>query len=44
VLGKVVRGMDVLDKIVAAGIIPSDRGVLDGSPAKPVKIERVTFG
>ncbi|WP_116200068.1 peptidylprolyl isomerase [Amycolatopsis circi] len=44
VLGHVVRGMDVLDRIVAAGIIPSERGPLDGLPAKPVKIERVTFG
>lgn len=44
VLGKVVRGMDVLDRIVAAGIIPSERGPLDGAPAKPVKIEHVTFG
>jgi peptidyl-prolyl cis-trans isomerase B (cyclophilin B) len=44
VLGKVVRGMDALDRIVAAGIIPSERGPLDGAPAKPVKINRVTFG
>ncbi|AHH99903.1 peptidylprolyl isomerase [Kutzneria viridogrisea] len=38
VLGKVVRGMDVLDRVVAAGIIPSERGELDGAPAKPVTI------
>jgi peptidyl-prolyl cis-trans isomerase B (cyclophilin B) len=44
VLGTVVRGMDVLDRIVAAGIIPSDRGPLDGLPAQPVKILRATFG
>jgi peptidyl-prolyl cis-trans isomerase B (cyclophilin B) len=44
VLGKVVRGMDALDRIVANGIIPSERGPLDGLPAKPVKIERVTLG
>jgi peptidyl-prolyl cis-trans isomerase B (cyclophilin B) len=44
VLGKVVRGMDVLDRIVAAGIIPSERGPLDGLPAKPVKIERASLG
>jgi peptidyl-prolyl cis-trans isomerase B (cyclophilin B) len=44
VLGKVVRGMDALDRIVANGIIPSERGPLDGLPAKPVKIERVTIG
>ncbi|GAA4531146.1 peptidylprolyl isomerase [Amycolatopsis samaneae] len=43
VLGRVVRGMDVLDRIVAAGIIPSERGPLDGAPAKPVKIDRATF-
>ncbi|SDZ21091.1 peptidyl-prolyl cis-trans isomerase B (cyclophilin B) [Amycolatopsis xylanica] len=43
VMGKVVRGMDVLDRIVAAGIIPVS-GPQDGLPAKPVKIERVTFG
>ncbi|MFC0437776.1 peptidylprolyl isomerase [Kutzneria buriramensis] len=40
VMGTVIRGMDVLDRIVAAGIIPSDRGPLDGSPAQPVKILR----
>ncbi|MFD9888909.1 peptidylprolyl isomerase [Amycolatopsis sp. NPDC059027] len=44
VMGRVVRGMDVLDRIVAAGIIPSERGPLDGLPAKPVKIERATVG
>ena len=42
VLGRVVRGMDVLDRIVAAGIVPSDRGPLDGAPAKPVKIRHAT--
>jgi peptidyl-prolyl cis-trans isomerase B (cyclophilin B) len=44
VLGKVVRGMDALDRMVEAGIIPSERGPLDGAPAKPVKIQTVTFG
>jgi peptidyl-prolyl cis-trans isomerase B (cyclophilin B) len=44
VLGKVVRGMDALDRVVANGIIPSERGPLDGLPAKPVKIQRVTLG
>ncbi|MFG1797720.1 peptidylprolyl isomerase [Nocardia sp. NPDC049149] len=39
VLGKVVRGMDALDRMVAAGITPSERGPLDGAPAAPVKIE-----
>jgi peptidyl-prolyl cis-trans isomerase B (cyclophilin B) len=43
VLGRVVRGMDVLDRIVAAGIIPSERGPLDGLPAKPVVINRTSF-
>lgn len=41
VLGKVVRGMRVLDAIVAAGIIPGPDGKPDGLPAKPVKIHRV---
>nr|WP_042193172.1 peptidylprolyl isomerase [Kibdelosporangium sp. MJ126-NF4]CEL20610.1 Probable peptidyl-prolyl cis-trans isomerase B (PPIase B) (Rotamase B) [Kibdelosporangium sp. MJ126-NF4]CTQ89521.1 Probable peptidyl-prolyl cis-trans isomerase B (EC 5.2.1.8) (PPIase B) (Rotamase B) [Kibdelosporangium sp. MJ126-NF4] len=45
VLGKVVRGMDVLDRIVANGIIDTDPAVPgDGLPAKPVKIEKVTIG
>jgi peptidyl-prolyl cis-trans isomerase B (cyclophilin B) len=44
VMGTVVRGMDVLDRIVAAGIIPSDRGPRDGAPAQPVKILRGTLG
>ncbi|GAA1658007.1 peptidylprolyl isomerase [Fodinicola feengrottensis] len=44
VLGRVVSGMDTLDRIVAAGIIPSDRGPLDGLPAKPVVIKRTNFG
>jgi peptidyl-prolyl cis-trans isomerase B (cyclophilin B) len=43
VMGKVVRGMDALDRMVAAGIIPSERGPLDGAPAKPVKIQTVTW-
>jgi peptidyl-prolyl cis-trans isomerase B (cyclophilin B) len=44
VLGKVVRGMDVMDRIVANGIIPSERGDLDGLPAKPVWFERAYVG
>ncbi|MCE7011289.1 peptidylprolyl isomerase [Kibdelosporangium philippinense] len=41
VFGKVVRGMDVLDRIVANGIIDTDPAVPgDGLPAKPVKIEK----
>jgi peptidyl-prolyl cis-trans isomerase B (cyclophilin B) len=45
VLGRVVRGMDALDRMVADGIIPSDpNGPLDGAPAKPVRIQRATLG
>jgi peptidyl-prolyl cis-trans isomerase B (cyclophilin B) len=43
VLGKVVKGMDALDRMVKDGIIPSERGPLDGAPAHPVKINTVTF-
>ncbi|RSM74772.1 peptidylprolyl isomerase [Kibdelosporangium aridum] len=44
VFGKVVRGMDVLDRIVANGIIDTDPAVPgDGLPAKPVKIEKATL-
>ncbi|MCP3798339.1 peptidylprolyl isomerase [Allokutzneria sp. A3M-2-11 16] len=38
VLGKVTKGMHVLDRIVANGIIPGPTDPLDGAPAKPVKI------
>ena len=45
VLGKVVRGMAVLDRMVADGIIPTDPdGPLDGAPKHPVKIRSVSFG
>ncbi|ANN19209.1 peptidylprolyl isomerase [Amycolatopsis orientalis] len=45
VMGKVVRGMEVLDRIVANGIIPTDpNGPADGLPAKPVKIQKATVG
>ncbi len=45
VLGRVVRGMDALDRMVADGIIPTDPdGPLDGAPAHPVKIQRATLG
>ncbi|CAM3913199.1 peptidylprolyl isomerase [Kibdelosporangium persicum] len=45
VFGKVVRGMDVLDRIVANGIVDTDPAVPgDGLPAEPVKIERITLG
>ncbi|GLZ30019.1 peptidyl-prolyl cis-trans isomerase [Lentzea sp. NBRC 105346] len=41
VLGHVVRGMDVLDRIVAAGIVPGPNGEPDGLPRKPVRIYHV---
>ncbi|MBF6332817.1 peptidylprolyl isomerase [Nocardia transvalensis] len=44
VLGTVVRGMDVLDRMVAAGIIPTERGPRDGEPAAPVTIDRADLG
>ncbi|MFD2469737.1 peptidylprolyl isomerase [Amycolatopsis silviterrae] len=45
VLGKVVRGMEALDRMVADGIVPTDpNGPLDGAPKHPVKIRSVSFG
>ncbi|GAA3577941.1 peptidylprolyl isomerase [Amycolatopsis ultiminotia] len=45
VLGKVIRGLDAIDRMVADGIIPTDPdGPLDGAPAHPVQIERAGFG
>jgi peptidyl-prolyl cis-trans isomerase B (cyclophilin B) len=45
VLGRVVRGMEALDRMVADGIIPTDpNGPLDGAPAHPVKIQRASVG
>ena len=42
VLGRVTEGMEVLDAIVAGGIIPGpDGNPLDGAPAQPVKIRRI---
>ncbi|MFI0470316.1 peptidylprolyl isomerase [Saccharopolyspora sp. 5N102] len=41
VLGRVVEGMDVLDEIVAGGIIPGEGGDQDGEPALPVEIENI---
>ncbi|MFI9508219.1 peptidylprolyl isomerase [Nocardia sp. NPDC052566] len=38
VLGQVVQGMDVLDRMVAAGITPTERGPRDGEPAAPITI------
>lgn len=43
VLGNVVRGMDALDRMVAAGITPTERGERDGEPAQPVRIEAATW-
>ncbi|WP_285606710.1 peptidylprolyl isomerase [Actinokineospora globicatena] len=42
VLGHVTRGMDVLDRIVAAGITPD--GATDGAPKRPVRILDVRVG
>ncbi|WP_326569401.1 peptidylprolyl isomerase [Amycolatopsis rhabdoformis] len=45
VLGKVVRGMDAIDRMVADGIVPTDpNGPLDGAPKHPVKISSASFG
>ncbi|MBB4685257.1 peptidylprolyl isomerase [Amycolatopsis jiangsuensis] len=45
VLGKVIRGMDAIDRMVSDGIVPTDPdGPLDGAPAHPVKIERASLG
>ena len=42
VLGRVTSGMEVLDAIVAGGIIPGPGGEHDGLPRLPVKIQRAT--
>lgn len=45
VLGKVVRGMDAIDRMVQDGIIPADpNGPLGGAPKHPVKIATASFG
>ncbi|MDT8915433.1 peptidylprolyl isomerase [Amycolatopsis sp. PS_44_ISF1] len=45
VLGTVVRGLPVIDRIVADGIVPTDpNGPLDGAPKHPVEIERASLG
>ncbi|MCM6775657.1 peptidylprolyl isomerase [Nocardia sp. CDC159] len=44
VLGRVVRGMEVIDRMVAAGITPTERGERDGLPAQPVVIESAGLG
>ncbi|TWP53352.1 peptidylprolyl isomerase [Lentzea tibetensis] len=41
ILGRVTHGMDALDRIVAAGIIPGPNGEPDGLPRKPVRILHV---
>lgn len=35
--------MEVLDEIVAGGIIPGENGDQDGEPALPVVIENIKF-
>ncbi|CAM00051.1 peptidylprolyl isomerase [Saccharopolyspora erythraea] len=41
VLGRVVEGMEVLDAIVAGGIVPGEGGEQDGEPRLPVEIRDV---
>ncbi|MCX2950058.1 peptidylprolyl isomerase [Lentzea sp. NEAU-D7] len=41
VMGHVIYGMDTLDRIVDAGIVPQPDGTLDGLPKKPVRILHV---
>ncbi|MFC3891507.1 peptidylprolyl isomerase [Lentzea rhizosphaerae] len=41
VMGHVTFGMDTLDRIVKAGIVPQPDGTLDGAPKKPVRILHV---
>ncbi|HUQ61402.1 peptidylprolyl isomerase [Lentzea sp.] len=44
VMGHVTYGMDTLDRIVKAGIVPRPDGLLDGAPKKPVRILHVLAG
>ena len=44
VMGHVTHGMDTLDRIVKAGIVPKPDGTLDGAPKKPVRILHVLAG
>ena len=44
VIGHVTHGMDTLDRIVKAGIVPQPDGTLDGAPKKPVRILHVLAG
>lgn len=44
VMGHVTFGMDTLDRIVKAGIVPQPDGTLDGAPKKPVRILHVLAG
>lgn len=41
VMGHVTHGMDTLDRIVKAGIVPQPDGTLDGAPKQPVRILHV---
>ncbi|MBM7773774.1 peptidyl-prolyl cis-trans isomerase B (cyclophilin B) [Actinokineospora baliensis] len=42
VMGRVTRGIEVLDRIVAAGITPD--GATDGAPKRPVRVYDVRIG
>lgn len=44
VMGHVTFGMETLDRIVKAGIVPQPDGTLDGAPKKPVRILHVLAG
>ncbi len=41
VFGTVTSGLDIVDKIAAAGVAPGGRSATDGSPAAPISILRV---
>lgn len=41
VVGTVTRGLDIVDKIVAAGVAPGGQSPEDGAPAAPISILRV---
>lgn len=41
VFGRVTKGLDIVDSIVAAGVSPGGAGANDGAPAAPISILRV---